>query len=44
MRTKCIPDISGFEAVEGRQVIAAVDGGAITSDAGALLRRRLWYR
>ena len=37
MRTECIPDIFGFEAVEGRQVVAAFDGGAITSDAGALL-------
>jgi hypothetical protein len=37
MRTECIPDIFGFEAVEGRQVMAAFDGGAITSDAGALL-------
>jgi len=27
----------GFEAVEGRAVVAAFDGGAITSDAGALL-------
>jgi hypothetical protein len=32
-----MPDIFGFEAVEGRQVVAAFDGGAITSDAGALL-------
>src|SRR4030088_893184 len=37
MQTECIPDIFGFEAVEGRQVVAAFDGGAITSDAGALL-------
>ncbi len=37
MQTECIPDIFGFEAVEGREVIAAFDGGAITSDAGALL-------
>ena len=37
MQTECTPDIFGFEAVEGRQVIAAFDGGAITSDAGALL-------
>jgi hypothetical protein len=27
----------GFAAVEGRDVVAAFDGGAITSDAGALL-------
>ena len=37
MQTECIPDNFGFEAVEGRQVVAAFDGGAITSDAGALL-------
>jgi hypothetical protein len=37
MQTECMPDIFGFEAVEGREVIAAFDGGAITSDAGALL-------
>jgi hypothetical protein len=37
MPTECTPDIFGFEAVEGRQVVAAFDGGAITSDAGALL-------
>ena len=40
MQTECIPDIFGFEAVEGRQVVAAFDGGAITSDAGALLLGR----
>jgi hypothetical protein len=37
MQTECIPDIFGFEAIEGREVIAAFDGGAITSNAGALL-------
>src|SRR5258707_8853443 len=37
MRTECMPDIFGFEAVEGRQVMAVFDGGASTSDAGALL-------
>ena len=37
MQTECIPDIFGFEAVAGPQVIAAFDGGTITSDAGALL-------
>ena len=37
MQTECIPDIFGFEAVEGRHVVAAFDGGAITSDAGGLL-------
>ncbi len=37
MPTECSPDFFGFEAVEGREVVAAFDGGAITSDAGALL-------
>ena len=37
MATECIADVFGFEAVEGRAVVAAFDGGAITSDAGALL-------
>jgi IS5 family transposase len=30
-------DLFGFEALEGRQVVAAFDGGQVTSDAGALL-------
>jgi hypothetical protein len=37
MQTDCIPDLFGFEPVEGRPVVAAFDGGSITSDAGALL-------
>src|SRR5271155_5151974 len=37
MATECTPNMFGFEAVEGRAVVAAFDGGAITSDAGALL-------
>ena len=37
MPTECIPDFFEFEPVEGRAVVAAFDGGAITSDAGALL-------
>ena len=37
MPTECIRDLFGFAPVEGREVIAAFDGGAITSDAGALL-------
>ena len=37
MQTECTRDVFGFEAVEGRQVVAAFDGGAITPDAGALL-------
>src|SRR6201997_99556 len=37
MPTECNPELFGFTAVEGREVVAAFDGGAITSDAGALL-------
>ena len=37
MPTECSRDLFGYEAVEGRQVVAAFDGGQVTSDAGALL-------
>jgi Transposase DDE domain group 1 len=37
MPTECNPALLEFAPVEGRQVMAAFDGGAITSDAGALL-------
>jgi len=37
MPTECNPDLFGFAPVEGREVVAAFDGGIITSDAGALL-------
>jgi DDE family transposase len=37
MPTECSADFFGFAPVEGREVVAAFDGGAITSDAGALL-------
>ena len=37
MPTECSRDLFGFAPVEGREVVAAFDGGAITSDAGALL-------
>jgi hypothetical protein len=36
MQTDCIPDLFEFVPVEGRPVVAAFDGGSITSDAGAL--------
>src|SRR5437764_7723532 len=39
MPTECGRDLFGFAPVEGREVVAAFDGGAITSDAGALLLR-----
>ena len=37
MPTECSPELFGFSPVEGREVVAAFDAGAITSDAGALL-------
>jgi hypothetical protein len=37
MPTECIPDLFGFKPVGGREVVAAFDAGAVTSDAGALL-------
>jgi hypothetical protein len=37
MTTDCNTNLFGFTEVEGREVVAAFDGGAITSDAGALL-------
>jgi len=40
MRTDCSVDLFGFEAVEGRRVEGAFDGGTMTSDAGALLLGR----
>jgi Transposase DDE domain group 1 len=39
MQTECTTDFFGFAPVEGREVVAAFDGGAITSDTGALLLR-----
>jgi hypothetical protein len=35
--TECNPTMFEFAPVEGHQVVASFDGGAITSDAGALL-------
>jgi hypothetical protein len=37
MLTECSRDLFGYEVVEGRQVVAAFDGGQVTSDAGGLL-------
>ena len=37
MQTECITEASAFGRVEGRPVVAEFDGGALTSDAGALL-------
>jgi hypothetical protein len=37
MPTQCSADLFGFAPVAGREVVAAFDGGTITSEAGALL-------
>jgi Transposase DDE domain group 1 len=37
MPTQCSRDLFGYEVVEGRRVVAAFDGGEVTSDAGAVL-------
>ncbi len=37
MPTECSAERFEFEPVEGRKVVSGFDGGAITSDAGALL-------
>jgi hypothetical protein len=37
MPTQCSRDLFGYEVVEGRRVVAAFDGGEVTSEAGALL-------
>jgi hypothetical protein len=37
MPTECSRDLFGYEVVERRQVVAAFDGGQVSSDAGALL-------
>jgi hypothetical protein len=37
MLTECNADLFGFSRVEGRSVVAAFDGGAVSSEAGALL-------
>jgi hypothetical protein len=39
MQTECSAGQFEFEAFDGRRVVAAFDGGAVTSDAGALLLR-----
>jgi hypothetical protein len=37
MPTQCSAKSFGFARVESRAVVAAFDGGAVTSDAGSLL-------
>ena len=36
MPTECSMASFGFQAVAGRSVVAGFDGGAVSSDAGAL--------
>ncbi len=40
MQTECSTALGGFQPVDGRAVVAAFDGGTVTSDAGALLPGR----
>ena len=40
MQTECSADLFGFARVEGRAVVAAFDGGRMTSEAGAMLLGR----
>jgi Transposase DDE domain group 1 len=37
MQAECSADLFDFTPVDGRQVVAAFDGGAMTSEAGAML-------
>jgi hypothetical protein len=37
------PTLFGFAPIDGRAVVAGFDGGAITSDAGALLALQLHF-
>jgi hypothetical protein len=39
MPTEYNPELFDFGSAEGRRVVAAFDGGRVTSDAGALLLR-----
>jgi Transposase DDE domain group 1 len=39
MQTECIPGQLEFEGFDGRRVVVAFDGGAVTSDAGTVLLR-----
>jgi hypothetical protein len=39
--TQCIPSLFAFQNLGAREVVAAFDGGKVTSDAGGLLLREL---
>lgn len=41
MQTHCTSERLEFEGFDGHKVVAGFDGGAITSDAGALLLRHV---
>lgn len=41
MQTDCISAQLEFKGLDGHKVVAGFDGGAITSDAGALLLRHV---
>jgi len=41
MQTDCIPNLFGFQDLGARKVVAAFDGGMISSDAGGLLLREV---
>ena len=42
MQTECSQDSFDFASLGSRKVTASFDGGAITSNAGALLLREGW--
>ena len=44
MQTECIPDLFGFVAVEKRAVVAAFDGGRMTSEGVLLLSATVGIR
>lgn len=39
--TECLPTLFGFQDLGSRQVVAAFDGGKVTSDGGGLLLREV---
>ena len=42
--TQCIPTLFGFQDLGSRQVVAAFDGGKVSTDAGGLLLREVEYK
>ena len=41
MPTECTPGALAFHGVAGREVVARVDGGTLTSEGGAVLLREV---